>query len=71
MDWLIVGGSVLVVMGLCILGYCIYAAMAAKRAGLDDVAMRARLQKIVAINMGALLLSTIGLMTVVMGVFLG
>ncbi len=70
MEWLVVAGSILAVMGLCLLGYCIYAAIAAKRAGLDDAAMRARLQKIVAINMGALLLSTIGLMTVVLGVFL-
>lgn len=70
MGWLVIAGSVLAVLGLCLLGYCIYAAMAAKRAGLDDEAMRARLQKVVAINMGALFLSTIGLMTVVLGVFL-
>lgn len=71
MDWLVLVGSVLAVIGLILLGYCIFSAMAAKRAGLDDAAMRVRLQKIVAINMGALLLSTIGLMTVVLGVFLG
>lgn len=70
MGYLVLGGSVLAVMGLCLLGYCIYAAMAAKRANLDDDAMRARLKTIVTINMGALFLSTIGLMTVVMGVIL-
>ena len=70
MGWLVLGGSVLAVIGLCLLGYCIYAAFAAKRAGLDDTAMRARLQKIVTINMGALLLSVLGLMCVVLGVFL-
>ena len=70
MSYLVLGGSVLAGIGLCILGYCIYAALSAKRAGLDDDAMRERLQKIVTINMGALLVSTIGLMTVIMGIFL-
>lgn len=71
MDWLIMGGSAITVVGLGLLGYCIYEAFAAKRSGLDDDAMRARLQKIVAINMGALLLSVLGLMCVVLGVVLG
>lgn len=70
MGWLVVGGSGLVVIGLCLLGYCVYEALKAKRAGLDDAAMRDRLQKVVAINMGALLLSILGLMCVVLGVFL-
>lgn len=71
MGWLVLIGSGLAVIGLLLLGYCIYEALAAKRSGLDDDAMRARLQKIVAINMGALLLSVLGLMFVVLGVFLG
>lgn len=71
MSWLVIGGSGLAVIGLGLLGYCIYEALAAKRSGLDDNAMRLRLQKIVAINMGALLLSILGLMCVVLGVFLG
>lgn len=71
MGWLVLIGSILAVIGLLLLGYCIYEALAAKRSGLDDDAMRARLQKIVAINMGALLLSVLGLMCVVLGVFLG
>ncbi|QXT38132.1 hypothetical protein [Gymnodinialimonas ceratoperidinii] len=71
MGWLVLIGSALAVIGLCLLGYCIYQAIKAKRSGLDDAAMRLRLQKIVAINMGALLLSVLGLMSVVLGVFLG
>jgi len=63
-------GSALALAGLLALGYCIYAAISAKRAGLSDSEMRARLQKIVGINMGALLVSVLGLMSVVMGVFL-
>jgi len=71
MGWLVMGGSGLTVAGLALLGYCIHAAFAAKRARLDDAAMRARLQRIVAINMGALALSVLGLMCVVLGVVLG
>ncbi|NKX44857.1 hypothetical protein [Roseicyclus persicicus] len=63
-------GTGLALMGLLALGYCIWAAVSAKRAGLPDPELRARLQRIVTINMGALLLSVIGLMCVVLGVFL-
>lgn len=70
MNWLVMGGSGLTVIGLGLLGYCIYAAVAAKRAGLNDAEMRVRLQRVVAINMGALLLSVLGLMCVILGVFL-
>ncbi len=70
MTWLVVVGTVLAVLGLMALGYCIFAAVSAKRAGLPDAELRARLQRIVGINMGALLVSVLGLMSVVMGVFL-
>ncbi|MBF9041746.1 hypothetical protein HKCCE4037_00260 [Rhodobacterales bacterium HKCCE4037] len=71
MGWLVLLGTAMALTGIGLLGYCIYSAFAIKRAGLDDVAMRAQLQKIVAINMGALLLAVLGLMCVVLGVFLG
>ncbi|ABD55553.1 hypothetical protein [Jannaschia sp. CCS1] len=71
MGWLVMAGSGVTLIGLGLLGYCIYAAFAVKKSGLDDEAMRARLQKVVAINMGALLLSVLGLMCVILGVFLG
>ncbi|GAA5068093.1 hypothetical protein N0B44_02195 [Roseibacterium beibuensis] len=71
MGWLIWVGTGLTVIGLSALVYCIFAAMSAKRAGLPDDVLRGRLQRIVAINMGALLISVLGLMSVVMGVFLG
>ena len=61
-------GTALAVAGLVTLGYCIWAAVSAKRAGLPDAELRARLQRIVTINMGALLLSVLGLMSVVLGV---
>ncbi len=71
MGWLVLLGTAMAVVGIGLLGYCIYSAFAAKRAELEDAVMRERLQKIVAINMGALLLSVLGLMCVVLGVVLG
>jgi hypothetical protein len=63
-------GTALAVLGLVALGYCIVVAISAKRAGLPDEEMRERLQRIVGINMGALLMSVLGLMSVVLGLFL-
>jgi hypothetical protein len=71
MGWLVLLGSVLAIAGLGLLGYCILAAVRAKRAGLPDAEMRARLQRIVTVNMAALMLSALGLMCVAVGVFLG
>lgn len=71
MGWLILLGTAMALVGIGLLGYCIYSAFAAKRAGLEDAEMRVRLQKIVNINMGALLLAVMGLMFVVLGVVLG
>lgn len=71
MAGLVYFGTVLALAGMLALGYCIWAAISAKRAGLPDDALRARLQRIVTINMGALLVSALGLMAIVMGIFLG
>lgn len=70
MSWLVWAGTALAVTGLATLGYCIVAAISAKRAGLPDPELRARLQRIVSINMGALLISVLGLMSVVVGVLM-
>jgi len=70
MQWLVWIGTGLALLGIATLGYCIVAAIKAKRAGLSDEAMRGKLQRIVSINMIALLVSVLGLMSVVLGVFL-
>ncbi|BDW84967.1 MULTISPECIES: hypothetical protein [Roseicyclus] len=70
MPLLVYAGTAIALMGLLVLGWCIWAAIAAKRSGLPDADLRARLQRIVTINMGALLISVLGLMSVVMGIFL-
>ena len=71
MDWLIWTGAAVTLAGLGGLVWCILRVAAARRAGLDDAALRARLQAVVALNLGALLLSALGLMLVVAGILLG
>lgn len=71
MDNLIWIGAVISLLGLAGLVVCIVRAMQAKRAGLPDEELRARLKKVVALNMGALMVSAIGLMCVVVGILLG
>lgn len=64
-------GAALTLAGVAGLGYCVMRAMRARKAGLEDSAMRAELQKVVVINMGALGVSILGLLMVVAGIFLG
>ncbi|QFU08092.1 hypothetical protein PARPLA_02613 [Rhodobacteraceae bacterium THAF1] len=71
MQLLIWIGVILSLLGLCGLIYCIVTAMRAKRAGLSDEEMRDRLRGLVAWNLGALLLSSLGLIMVAVGLLLG
>ncbi len=71
MDWLIWIGTVVTLAGLGALVWCILAVSRARRANLPDSELRKRLQKAVALNFGALLLSALGLMMVVAGILLG
>ena len=71
MQGLIWAGAALTLVGLCGLAYCILRAARAKRAGLDDAAMRAELQRVVVINLAAVGLSALGLAAVVTGILLG
>jgi len=70
MEILVYLGALVAAAGLAGLGWCIWLAFSAKKAGLPDAEMKARLQKIVALNMGAMGLSALGLMMVVIGVML-
>ena len=70
LDALIWFGTALSVLGLLGLVYCILRVSRAKKADLSDAAMRAELKKMVPINLGALFLSMIGLMIVIVGIFL-
>ena len=63
-------GAVVTLLGLAGLIWCILKVQRARKKGLDDAALKAELQKVVALNLGALLLSAIGLMMVVVGILL-
>ena len=64
-------GAVLSGLGLIGIIYSIVAVARAKRANLPDEELRARISKILPINLGALFVSMIGLMAVIIGVVLG
>lgn len=70
MENLIWIGAVVTLIGLAGLIWCILKVQRARKKGLDDTALKAELQKVIAFNLGALLLSAIGLMMVVAGILL-
>jgi hypothetical protein len=71
MECLIWTGAAVSAIGLIGIFYCIAIALKANRANLPDDEMRARLQRVVLLNMAALLLAMVGLMMVVAGIILG
>jgi hypothetical protein len=70
MEFLIWGGAALTLGGVGGLVWCILLALKARKAGGSDAEIKARLQRIVAINLAALAVSALGLMAVVLGVML-
>jgi hypothetical protein len=70
MEFIVWFGAALTLLGLGMLVWCIVSVAKARRAGLPDEALKARLQKIVALNMGALAVSGLGLTAVVVGIIL-
>jgi len=70
MQMLVWIGAILTLLGVAGLIWCVLIAFQARREDLSDADMKARLQKVVALNMGALAFSAIGLMCVVLGLFL-
>ncbi|MBC7181224.1 MAG: hypothetical protein KBT70_12450 [Roseovarius sp.] len=71
MEYMIWSGAALSLAGLATLIWCIVKVWRARKAGLPDAELRAAVQKIVPLNTGALFLSVIGLMMVVVGILLG
>jgi hypothetical protein len=70
MDMLIWAGTAVTALGLAGLVWCIVTVARARRAGLGEAALKARLQRVIALNLGALMISALGLMMVVVGVML-
>ena len=71
MEILVWSGAAVTLAGFGGIIWSILAVFRAKKAGFDDAGLRARLNRILPVNLGALLLSVIGLMMVVVGILLG
>lgn len=69
-DVVIWSGACLSLLGLVGLVWCIVRVSKAKRANLNDAQMRDVLKSALPLNLGALFLSVIGLMMVIVGIFL-
>jgi len=70
MQALVWSGTLVSLLGLAGLVYCVMRALRVRRAGLPEEAARMELQRVVVINMGALALSALGLILVVLGTLL-
>ena len=70
MEILIWIGSILSILGLIGLLWCIKTMIKAKKLADSDEELRTSLQKVVPLNMAALFLSAIGLMLVILGIML-
>lgn len=71
MGWMMWGGVALTLVGIGVILYCGVKAGKIKSTNADEEAMRAALQRLVAVNLGGLALAALGLMTVIMGIVLG
>jgi hypothetical protein len=68
---LIWGGALMAALGVVGLLWCVLVAARAKREGLQGEAMQERLRRLVAINLGSLAVSALGLMMVAIGAIMG
>lgn len=71
MGWIMTAGIVLALAGGLGIVWCIFAAMRIRRDGGTDDALRPRLQRLVIVNMVALMVAMLGLGLVVVGLILG
>lgn len=60
-------GAALIVAGLGGLGHCIWKGFQIRRAGLTAEETRAKLQKLIAVNLGSMALATFGLILLFLG----
>ncbi|MFP4275631.1 MAG: hypothetical protein ACLFRU_11455 [Paracoccaceae bacterium] len=70
MIWAVWGGAALSVLGLAGLVWSIVIVSRARRRGLSEDEMRGEIRRAMPLNLGALFLSVLGLMIVILGVFL-
>ena len=70
MVWLVYIGTALALLGCLGIVWCIAAILRARRTGLDDADLRARLNRLLPVNLGSFMVAALGLMMVVTGVLL-
>jgi len=70
MEILIWIGTILSLLGLLGLLWCIKTVLRAKKTAVSDNELKISLKKVVPLNMAALFLSAIGLMLVILGILL-
>ncbi len=70
MAWVIWSGAAMTVLGVVGIVWSLVLVLRARRAGLDDAALRGRLARALRVNVVALLLSMLALALVVVGVIL-
>ena len=70
MELLIWMGSILSILGLVGLFWCIKTVLKAKKLATTDDELRSSLRRAVPLNMASLFLSTLGLMLVILGIML-
>ena len=63
-------GAAITAAGFAAILWSLLAVLRLRRQGLEDAEMRARLARVVPLNIGALMLSMLGLMMVVVGLIL-
>lgn len=71
MEILIWLGAIISLLGLCGLFWCIVKVWKARKSGMADQELRDQVRNVVPLNTGALFLSVIGLMMVIIGIMLG
>lgn len=64
------GGAAFSLIGLVGLIWCIITVWRARAAGTEDAEMRAVMARVLPLNLGALFVSVLGLMLVILGLFL-
>lgn len=70
MEFVVWGGAALTTLGFIGIIYTILAVRKAKKVNLSDEELRTQVARILPINLGALFVSMIGLMAVIVGVLL-
>lgn len=70
MEWLVWVGVALTLAGVALLIYCVLSALKTRKDGISEEEQRAMLQRLVPLNMLALMTSAMGLGAVTVGIIL-